>query len=211
MVLDAARLASLVPAAVTELPGDAPTTKVGWRAWADQSLRTQTAAQRKAHAAALTQSVGAWIRSFGAGLVGLYAPLGTETDPRDLANFLTIHGIGLAYPRLTPDGSSMDFVRCVGPSALQARPRSRLMEPVGPAIAPSELDVLLIPALGVHPQGARLGRGGGHFDRYLPKLRSDAVTIAVCPNAHVVAWQPTEAHDWPLRAVATETGLFRLG
>ena len=210
MAFDSALFAALPMAQPHVPPTSVPTTKTAWRAWADQVSRAMPVATRHVHAARLAALVTTLAQS-GAALVGLYSPLGAEADTRDLAHALLVEGMALAYPRVAPDGASMDFVRTPGPSALVPRPRSRLLEPEGPAVDAQLLDVVLVPALAIHPAGPRIGRGGGHFDRFLPKLRADAVAIGVCANAQVVAWSPVEPHDWPLHAVATETGLFRLG
>ena len=210
MAFDPALFRALPPALASTPDTPTPTSKSAWRAWADQQARAVAPHARHTHATRLAALASA-VAQTGTALVGLYSPIGAEVDTRDLANALIVQGIAIAYPRLAPDGTSMDFVRASGPSALIPRPRSRLLEPEGPALDPGLLDVVLVPALAVHPAGPRIGRGGGHFDRFLPKLRLDAVAVGVCAAAQVVAWSPVEPHDWPLHAVATETGLFRLG
>lgn len=192
-------------------PEPEPHSKVLWRAWADTQLRARTAAMRKQHALTLAIRVSALAEATGARVVGLYSPLGAEVETRELANRLLVLGLQLAYPRLSPDSKSMKFAAAEGPSALQPRPRSRLLEPVGLGLHAEELDLVVVPAMAVNAQGQRLGRGGGHFDRYLPNLRADVLTVAVCPQDQIVPWQPTEPHDWPLKLVCTEHGLFQLG
>ena len=198
---------------VTEqpLPEPLPQDKRAWWAWADAIARARGVPQRKTHAQVLAHEMAELAATLGARVVGLYSPIGAEIDTRDLANALLVAGVQLAYPRVRPNGEAMDFVLADGPAALQPRPRSRLMEPVGPALPPELLDLLVIPALAVRGDGARLGHGGGYFDRYLPTLRPGAVTVAVCPAACVVAWQPLEPHDQKLALACTEAGLAALG
>lgn len=86
-------------------------------------------------------------------------------------------------------------------------------------------DCILIPCLGwswdanryrdaQRKQFWRLGYGGGYFDRTLAKLRKEKPTtmcIGVAYNWQQISsaeWQP-EAHDEPLDAVLTESGLRR--
>ena len=75
---------------------------------------------------------------------------------------------------------------------------------------PEELDWILVPGLAFDPHtGARLGRGGGYFDRYLARCR---LVQAHGPRLVGVCWQmqlrrglPTEAHDQCVHELITET------
>jgi 5-formyltetrahydrofolate cyclo-ligase len=181
--------------------------KAGWRAAADARLRALTPVQRRAHAAILAREIKQLAQTRGARRVGLYAPVGAEVDTRELANALLSAGISLAYPRLRPDGQAMDFADCAGPAALAPRPRSRLLEPTGEVVPPAELDLLVVPAVAVRGDLTRLGRGGGHYDRYLPQLRDDTLLVGAVPEACVLDWTPVEPHDRRLHLVCTERGL----
>lgn len=64
-----------------------------------------------------------------------------------------------------------------------------------PDVAADALDVVLVPGLAFTPDGRRLGRGGGHFDRFLPRLRPDCLTIGVCFVEQLRDDLPTEPHD----------------
>lgn len=189
-------------------PEPQPSTKAAWRAVADALLRSRTPQQRRAHALSLAQAVTALAVQLGARRVGLYSPVGAEVETRDLAYALQAAGIELAYPRLRPSGDAMDFAASTGPDALAARPRTRILEPTGPLVAASSLDVLVVPGLAFGPDLKRLGRGGGYFDRYLPTLRADCVTVGCAAASTILPWSPVEAHDTALHCVCTEAGLF---
>jgi 5-formyltetrahydrofolate cyclo-ligase len=60
---------------------------------------------------------------------------------------------------------------------------------------PQQLDVVVVPGLAFTSDGHRLGQGGGHYDRFLPRLRPDCVTIGACFAQQVVASLPTDDHD----------------
>ena len=62
-------------------------------------------------------------------------------------------------------------------------------------VDPATLDVVLVPGLAFTADGARLGQGGGHFDRFLPRLRPDCLTIGVGYREQLVDDLPTEPHD----------------
>lgn len=71
-----------------------------------------------------------------------------------------------------------------------------------------EIDLIIVPALLLTPAGARLGYGGGYYDRFLPRLRPDCVTVGVLPAALVVSELPQDSWDIPLQIVITENDIF---
>jgi len=58
----------------------------------------------------------------------------------------------------------------------------------------SKIDVAIIPGLGFTPDGVRLGRGGGHFDRFLKNART-VIKIGVCFREQLLTKIPAEKHD----------------
>ena len=69
---------------------------------------------------------------------------------------------------------------------------------------PAELDVVVVPGLGFTADGRRLGQGGGHYDRFLTRLRPDCVMIGACFVEQLVEDLPTEPHDTTVHHVATD-------
>ena len=69
---------------------------------------------------------------------------------------------------------------------------------------PAALDVVVVPGLAFTVDGRRLGQGGGHFDRFLPRLRAGCVTIGAAFAEQIVDDLPTEPHDVHLTHVATD-------
>jgi 5-formyltetrahydrofolate cyclo-ligase len=68
-------------------------------------------------------------------------------------------------------------------------------------------DWLIVPLLAFDRTGARLGYGGGYYDRTLALL--GAVTaMGVAYAAQEIAQVPTGPHDICLHAIATERGLI---
>jgi 5-formyltetrahydrofolate cyclo-ligase len=96
----------------------------------------------------------------------------------------------------------------------------RLWEPEAPlyeagfgTLAPSDLapravpDVVLMPLLGFDATGTRLGYGGGYYDRTLASLSHKPRLIGLAFAAQELPAIPREAHDLPLDAIVTETGI----
>ena len=71
-------------------------------------------------------------------------------------------------------------------------------------VDPRVLDVVVVPGLAFTRDGRRLGQGGGHYDRFLPRLRADCVTIGACFAEQIVADLPIEDHDRRVDVVATD-------
>jgi 5-formyltetrahydrofolate cyclo-ligase len=62
----------------------------------------------------------------------------------------------------------------------------------------------------VDPTGARLGRGGGSYDRALTRVRPGVPVIALLYPGEMVPAVPTQPHDRPVTAVLTPDGLMTL-
>ena len=67
-----------------------------------------------------------------------------------------------------------------------------------PLIDPREIDVMAVPLVAFDDTGARLGYGGGNYDRYLPLLRPDCLVAGVAFAEQRVDRVPVEPHDRPL-------------
>ena len=71
-----------------------------------------------------------------------------------------------------------------------------------PEVGPSEVDWALVPGLGFDDRCYRIGRGAGHYDRLLPRLRADVPRWALCLSSQWVPELPSEPHDQRLDGVA---------
>ena len=67
-------------------------------------------------------------------------------------------------------------------------------------------DQIILPCLGVGAKGARLGRGGGYYDRWREKL-SIPRRIALVPEALARLDFPAEGHDIYVQCAVTEKGM----
>lgn len=76
-----------------------------------------------------------------------------------------------------------------------------------PAISRQEIDVILVPGLAFGPDGRRLGRGAGYYDRFLAGLEAEKVGLTT--SDRVRDDLPLECHDVPVDWIATEDGVFR--
>ena len=72
-----------------------------------------------------------------------------------------------------------------------------------PVLEPEAIDWLLAPGLAFDEAGYRLGRGGGYYDRLIPRLAPGALAWALCFESQWATALPRAAHDVPLRGVAS--------
>jgi 5-formyltetrahydrofolate cyclo-ligase len=111
-----------------------------------------------------------------------YDPLPGEPDLAALTEWASSVGVDVFLPVV--DGRD-----------LRVEPRD---------VDPATLDVVVVPGLAFSVDGHRLGQGGGHFDRFLPRLSPVCVRIGVAFREQLVAAVPLEPHDVVLDLVITD-------
>jgi 5-formyltetrahydrofolate cyclo-ligase len=149
--------------------------------------------------------------------VAAYVSVGTEPGTPALLDALRARGARVLLPALLPD-NDLDWGEYAGPDSL-ARVRHggkmALLEPSGARLGPDAVaaaDVVLLPGLAVDARGMRLGRGGGSYDRVLARLERAGARprlVVLLYDTEVVARVPAEAHDKPVHAVVTPSGVRR--
>lgn len=115
--------------------------------------------------------------------VMVFEPVPGEPDLAEFVEWCRAHGVATVAPSPAPDADA----------------------PIDPAV----VDVVVVPGLGFTPDGHRLGQGGGWYDRFLARMRPDALKIGVGFDVQLVGELPTEEHDVTLDAVVTESGVVR--
>ena len=145
--------------------------------------------------------------------VAVYAAMGSEADPAAFAAAAAKHGWRVAYPCMF---SAADTVACGQRMCMRAVAAGDASEapfiahptrafaatdvdssrfPIVPAEA---LDMIVVPLVAFDHTGARLGYGGGCYDRYLPTLSPACQIIGIAFDEQRVDHVPTDTHDLPL-------------
>ena len=138
-----------------------------------------------------------------------YMPIRTEIDPLPAMEEASAHG-PVCVPVISARGEPLDFARWV--------PGTEMVEgPFGAAI-PAKLEliepeILIVPLVAFSRSGARLGYGGGFYDRTLARLRARRATLAIgfAFAAQEDEALPTEATDEPLDLIVTEAEVITPG
>ncbi|WP_434097233.1 5-formyltetrahydrofolate cyclo-ligase [Streptomyces pharetrae] len=153
----------------------------------------------------------------GARTVAAYVSVGSEPGTRALLDALRARGARVLLPVLLPD-NDLDWGEYSGPDSLtrvRHGGKMALLEPAGVRLGPDAVtaaDVVLLPGLAVDARGMRLGRGGGSYDRVLARLErtgAHPALVVLLYDTEVVERVPAQAHDRPVHAVVTPSGVRR--
>ncbi len=144
--------------------------------------------------------------------VVLYSSIGNEVATGLIAAEAFGAGKEVCFPRLDRDRSSLTIVRIRDLSELVpgafgvAEPAS-----LDSAVAPADLAgaVIFVPGVGFGVRGQRLGRGGGHYDRFLAALPQEAITVGLAYSFQLLDEVPEEPRDRRLQFIFTESAAIR--
>jgi len=145
----------------------------------------------------------------GAKSVALFSamPEKREVDLTELHERLSERGLPIYYPFMdsTPGGHCTGF-RLLRPGDNLAMRNQRFAEPDpgAPVALRGDLDLVIVPALGITLQGYRLGFGAGYYDSMLPDVCPPAKTICVGYDFQRLIELPVEPHDIRCDAVVTD-------
>lgn len=137
-----------------------------------------------------------------ASTVLLYLGCGTEVLTHPLAARLLAQDKCVLAPRRAPE-RQLEWVALARGEVPTSAP-SELLEPVGSRFDPPfcRQDVVLVPGLGFTAQGARLGQGGGYYDRFLAQFPGIRIGLAFEPQ--LLDTLPEEEFDQRMDCVVTE-------
>ena len=147
-----------------------------------------------------------------AATVAAYVSIGTEPGTGPLLEELRALGRRVIVPVLLPD-FDLDWAVYDGPESL-VRARGGLLEPAGERLgvdAIATADVVLAPGMAVDRTGMRIGKGGGCYDRVLGRVPVGTFVCCLLYDDEVLEQVPSGAHDRRVGAVATPSGISRLG
>ena len=145
--------------------------------------------------------------------VAVYAAMGSEVDPAAFAAAAAKRDWRVAYPCMfsASDPAARGQRMCmravsagdVSTAPFIAHPTRALAAtdvdsdrfPIVPA---AELDMVVVPLVAFDRTGARLGYGGGCYDRYIPMLSPACQIAGIAFDEQRVDHVPTDAPDLPL-------------
>lgn len=173
-------------------------------------LRKQIRALKQAHSPqemsllseGITESVLSLPEVRAAHTLLLYNSISGEVSTAWLISRLLGQGKDVLLPVVT-GSETMELRRYTGLEPM-SESSFHIMEPEGEAFTDyAGIDVAIVPGLAFTPDGRRLGRGKGYYDRML-KLLGSTYKIGVCFPFQLVAGIPTGRYD-----VAMDTVIWR--
>lgn len=183
-------------------------TKAELRAHLVRELRA--AAQRPAERQAASAAICAAIRQHpawtGAGLVCAFLPLPSE--PQIASLWEAAPAPAFCFPRIR--SGEVELIRIEDPAHRRQATWKLNDEHLAsaPLVPAAEVDLFLVPGLAFTTRGARLGRGGGFYDRLLPRRSAGSTALGICFALQIVESVPHEPHDQRVDGVVTEDGLL---
>ena len=136
--------------------------------------------------------------------IGVYYPIGSEILTQDIIQELLSDAKEVFLPKVI--GDKIEFRRIVDFSSLE-KGSFDIMEPKEDCKADNQLDVILVPTVGITPDGVRLGYGHGFYDRFL--AGNKATTISLTLEKQVVKNIPKSEHDVIIDWIVTEDRILQ--
>lgn len=146
-------------------------------------------------------------------IVAVYAAMGSEVDPAAFAAAAAKRGWRVAYPCMfsATDAAACGqrmCMRAVAADDASAAPfithptRAFAAADIGsnrfPIVPAEALDMIVVPLVAFDQTGARLGYGGGCYDRYLSMLSPACQIVGIAFDEQRIDHVPTDVHDLPL-------------
>ena len=134
----------------------------------------------------------------------------SEVDLRAFDRWLGERGVVRYYPFMDPKGAGFvtGFRRIERSEDLEARGQKFVEPPRDAALAQrGDVDVVIVPALAVTPEGHRLGYGRGFYDATLPDVAPPALTIVVAFSFQLAGELFVEPQDVRCDLVVTDSEL----
>lgn len=153
----------------------------------------------------ITQKLRALPAYRAARIVAAYASFGSEFDTSEFLATVLADGKQLVLPRINRAERALELRHVVDMGADLEPGIWGIREPAQrcPILPPAKVEFMLVPGVAFTAQGARLGYGGGFYDRLLLSLGRRAARVAAAFQLQVVDQLPEGPHDQRVDAIVT--------
>jgi len=168
------------------------------------------------HAAATSESVVRRVLASefyrDASSIVLYASTGKEVSTDLIVADALASGRAVFYPRVDTATGTMTARRVRDRSELVRGSYGMLEPPASsePLDSKSLANILVcVPGVAFGREGQRLGRGGGHYDRFIGQLGGEAITVGLAYSFQLLDRIPETGLDRRLNFIVTESAIHR--
>jgi 5-formyltetrahydrofolate cyclo-ligase len=139
-------------------------------------------------------------------VVAAYASFGSEFDTSEFLATVLADGKQLVLPRINRAERALELRHVVDMEADLVSGIWGIREPAPrcPILAPGKVEFMLVPGVAFTANGARLGYGGGFYDRLLLSLGPGTVRVAAAFKLQIVDQLPEGPHDQRVDAIVTQ-------
>jgi 5-formyltetrahydrofolate cyclo-ligase len=137
--------------------------------------------------------------------IGVYYPIGSEIFTQDIIQELLSKGKEVFLPKVM--GKGMEFRKIIDFSSLEPG-NFDIMEPKEECPVDNNLDVILVPTVGISQIGVRLGYGYGFYDRFLAKNKTVAISLTL--EKQIIKNIPKSEHDIIMNWIVTEDKMTKV-
>ena len=150
------------------------------------------------------------LNSLNASALLAYVSYGCEADTLQIINAAFATGLKVAAPRCNPKTSTMQFYEIASMDDLTCGFHN-ILEPAPHIVNPFKSNnntVCIVPGVAFDVHGARIGYGGGYYDRFLANFKGKTVGLAYDCQVSTQPL-PTEQHDQKLNYLITPHGALK--
>lgn len=141
----------------------------------------------------------------------LFMTMGTEIDTGDFFEELSKIAKKIYIPRVDIKRNFMDICEYDKEAKLEIS-NYKVPEPSKNTKAEDakKIDIILLPGLGFTNSGARIGYGGGFYDKFIETTRKDCKLIGLCFKEQIVDEIPLEEFDARLHYILSDDSLQKV-
>ena len=131
--------------------------------------------------------------------IGSYYPIGSEILTQNIMQEALSEGKEVFLPKVI--GKNIEFRKIENFSNLE-NGSFDIMEPRNECPIDNNLDVILVPTVGISPTGVRLGYGHGFYDRFLAENKIETISLTL--EKQIIKNIPRSDHDVIINWIVTE-------
>jgi 5-formyltetrahydrofolate cyclo-ligase len=191
------------------MPTPADHQKRALRAELRERRQNLTANERENATIGVTNNLVSLVTGLEARSISCYLSAPNEPDTRPFVNWALAHDIRVLFPVSREDGLLDWTVGTEGEEEQQGL--FGMPEPVGEPLGPiaiNDVDLIVVPAAAISPDGTRLGWGRGYYDKTLGSMEKCPPVYAVVYDHEIQPEIPRELHDQPVNGVVTPSRIL---